>query len=333
MKKVIFCIADLYTGGAEQQVSYLANEFSYKFKVIIICFNDLNIDHLNSNIKIIKIDKLSIFKFNSYKLAFNLLSLMKNNCVISCSTTFDILCGFLNILTNFDWWIRESNSSEARKNSFKDKIRTLLGQNANGIIANSKSGYSYWKLANKNCNLIKNGYPINTLKLKNNKKSDYAVIASRMQPHKRVILSIKLFKKIKKEGLVKNLIILGDGPMKETINSYTKKSIYSDSIKVIGFVNHKLLLKKLRNAKFLISMSLYEGSPNLAIEALANNCELFLSDTSSHNDFIPREIVNYVSDDLTYKKSKKFNKLEIEKFLSDFEIKLIYRNYKKVMGL
>ena len=25
----------------------------------------------------------------------------------------------------------------------------------------------------------------------------------------------------------------------------------------------------------------------LAIEALANNCELFLSDTSSHHDFIP----------------------------------------------
>ena len=53
-------------------------------------------------------------------------------------------------------------------------------------------------------------------------------------------------------------------------------------------------------------MSSYEGTPNAAIEALANNCELFLSDTPSHMDFFPKSIVNYVNiETLDFKKRLK----------------------------
>ena len=155
-KEIVFCIPQLYGGGAEQQIKYLANIFQNDFKVKIIVLNNYKTEGIDPNIKIIKIKKLSLRSLRSILIIRNEL---KNKYVISASIYFDILCGLLIKFTKFKWWIRESNSSKARKVSFKNSLRKFLGKNANGIIANSKSGYKYWNKINKNSRVIFNGYP------------------------------------------------------------------------------------------------------------------------------------------------------------------------------
>ena len=74
-------------------------------------------------------------------------------------------------------------------------------------------------------------------------------------------------------------------------------------------------------------MSLYEGSPNIAIEALANNCQLFLSNTDSHRELIPAKIGNYVNEkDLNYKNTAKLSKLDLQKFLNKYSIEKTYKS-------
>ena len=335
MKKIIFCIPQLYYGGAEQQIKYLANKLINQYEVIIICFdNELKIEGVDSNVKIIKTNKLSLFSLKSLNSILKFRNHIKGNFVISGSTSFDIICGFFKYFTNFNWWIRESNSPKYRKINLKIQTRNFLGKNANGIISNSKAGYLFWKLRNKNSFLIKNGYPQQLLELRNNKKFDYAVIASRMQAHKRINLSIDLFEKMKKDGYVNKLIICGTGPLEEDIKYYARKSVFSKSIFFKGFINHSEVIEILRISKVLISMSLYEGSPNIAIEALANNCKLFLSNTDSHRELIPAKIGNYVNEkDLNYKKKAKLSKLDLQKFLNKYSIEKTYKSYIKTLKI
>lgn len=334
MKKIIFCIPQIYLGGAEQQIKYLANELATQFEVLIICFDNLNIEGIDSNIKIIKINKFCFYDLNFYKSLLKFRKYIKGNCVISGNISFDIICGFLKYFTNFDWWIRESNSPKARKINFKIQVRNFLGKKAKGIISNSKSGYYFWKLINKNSYFIKNGYPKKLLEIGNSKKYNYAVIASRMQEHKRINLAIDFFEKMKKDGYVNKLFICGTGPLKEQMKAYARKSIFSDSIVFKGFINHSDVIEILRISKIFISMSLYEGSPNTAIEALANNCELYLSNTYSHRELIPKNIGNFVElNDLTYQKSAKFNKSELQKFLSKYKIEKTTKSYIKTLKI
>ena len=149
-KEIIFCIPQLYGGGAEQQIKYLANIFQNDFKVKIIVLNNYKTEGIDPNIKIIKIKKLSFKKIRSLKSLLTLRKIINGNYVISATIYFDILCGFLKFFTNFYWFIRESNSSNARKISFKNNLRKFLGKKAQGIVANSKSGYKYWYLMDIN---------------------------------------------------------------------------------------------------------------------------------------------------------------------------------------
>ena len=81
-------------------------------------------------------------------------------------------------------------------------------------------------------------------------------------------------------------------------------------------------------------MSSYEGTPNAAIEALANNCELFLSDTSSHMDFFPKSIVNYVNiETLDFKKKTKKDSTKILQFLKECDIEVAFRKYKRFLNI
>ena len=333
-KEIIFCVPQLYGGGAEQQIKYLANIFSNEFRVKIIVLDNANKNDINSNIEIIKIQKLSFKKIRSLKSFLTLRKIINGNYVISATIYFDILCGFLKFFTNFYWFIRESNSSNARKISFKNNLRKFLGKKAQGIVANSKSGYKYWYLINKNSKLIYNGYPKEILETTKKKKKDFAIVASRMQPHKNIKSSIDLFNKLKKEGCIKKLIIFGEGPEMNKIKKYIKINSNKENIEIKGFISHKKLQEILSYAKYFLSMSSYEGTPNAAIEALANNCELFLSDTSSHMDFFPKSIVNYVNiETLDFKKKNKKDSTKILQFLKECDIEVTFRKYKRFLNI
>ena len=333
-KEIIFCVAQLYGGGAEQQIKYLANIFSTEYKVKIIVLNNSKKDNLSSNLEIIKVPKLSLKKISSINSLLILRKEINGKHVISATLYFDIICGFLKFFTNYYWYIRESNSSKARKISFKNNLRKFLGKRAQGIVANSKSGYKYWYMNNNNSQLIYNGYPKEILERKKIKKKDYAIIAARMQPHKNIKLSIDLFNKLKKEGYIKKLIICGEGPEMNNIKKYIKTISSKENIEIKGFISHLKLQELLSFSKYFLSMSSYEGTPNAAIEALANNCELFLSDSSSHKDFFPKNIVNYVNiENLNFKKMTKINSSNIIQFLKECSIEECFKKYKRFLKI
>ena len=155
-----------------------------------------------------------------------------------------------------------------------------------------------------------------------------------MQPHKNVKSSIDLFELLKKDGKVDKLIICGDGPDLDEIKKYAKDSIFSKYIDIKGFVCHDELQELFSFAKYFLSMSLYEGTPNTAIEALANDCKLYLSGSDSHKDFFPKTIVNFVNmESLEYTKNSKINNKKIKEFLVKCKLQKTYCLYKKFLKL
>lgn len=333
-KRLIFCINQLYGGGAEQQIKYITNNLSKEFNIKILVLRNKNITEVNSNIEIIKIDKLSIKNIYSFNSIFKIRRLIFKEKVISASLYFDIICGILKIFTKFDWWIRESNSAKS-KIYIKNKIRSFLGIRANGIISNSKSGYNYWIKYNNNCKLIFNGYPDSLLNLNNKRhiKKENAIIASRFVSHKNIYQSIDVFIKLRELGFVEKLLIFGDGPLRYKLINYIQNCKFKKYINFKGQKSHQKILKAFRYSKALISMSDYEGTPNVAIEALSNNCQLFLSNSDSHKDFFSSKLVNFVNqNNLSFKITKKNNK-DIKNFLKECRISNTIKEYKSFLEI
>ena len=331
-KKLVMCIPQLYGGGAEQQITYLANEFSTDYKVQLVCISDKSGSKLNQNIEITTLKKLrgnptsvqSIYKL--YKI------IRDSDCVLSASLYFDVLVGFCAIFTKINWWIRESNADISRRKTFKNFLRIMLAKLSSGVVANSKLGVSYWQPYHQQVSLVYNGYPSWVIKPTYNKKknSRLAIIACRLQPHKNVIKAIEFFLKLKNAGKVDALEIYGSGPEEGKIRNFITDNLLQEFVTVKGFIPHSQIQHELSNAGKFISLSEYEGTPNVAIEALANGCEVYLSDTVSHKSFFPDQIVTYVDASNNYMEQSASPTDRLD-FLEKLDIKTAKERYEIIL--
>ena len=94
-------------------------------------------------------------------------------------------------------------------------------------------------------------------------KENVILVVSRLEEQsKRISLVLKAFKYVEKNGW--RLIIVGDGPDKDTYINYVKKN----SVKNVSFVGTTDPKPYYRKAKIFLMTSAYEGWPLTIIEAM-----------------------------------------------------------------
>lgn len=119
------------------------------------------------------------------------------------------------------------------------------------------------------------------------KKKNYILSVGRITPEKNFELLIMAFKKT---NLNKNLVIVG-GKDKEDYYEELKKLAYSDKrIVFTGALSRKELNALYSHAYMFILASVFEGTPNVVLEAASFNIPIYLSDIPAHRElnFDPR---------------------------------------------
>ena len=111
------------------------------------------------------------------------------------------------------------------------------------------------------------------------KKDKYFITVGRLESQKNYHFLIESFKEIEQK-----LEIVGEGSQKdELLNLISKLDL---NIEIVNNINHNNLLKKIKNYKFFILPSKYEGNPKVLLEAMSVGCIPIVSNIPNHTEII-----------------------------------------------
>ena len=159
---------------------------------------------------------------------------------------------------------------------------------ANGIITNSSKSLksiNFFLINKKKVKLIFNPYLKKCSKKYSKKgKKDHILAIGRFTKQKNFSFLLDAFSEFSKKYYKYKLVFIGSGKDKKKLLNQT--SILDLKTKIIFIEWKKDLNKYFRKSKFFVLPSLYEGSPNILIEALDKGIPCISSDCSGSSDIL-----------------------------------------------
>lgn len=285
-------IPTLEGGGAEKQLAMLSNELSIRGYDVHIALRrgGVNLNLLNDKIKV---HYLGDYKSIDPRIFFNILKLLDSirpDLIQTWLIQMDIFGGLISIIKRTPWIMTERTSSEAYSGRpFTSFIRLYLANKAKFIIANSKEGLkTYIGINCSKLKVISNAVDINAVRkaslLKHTKmgKNTYILSVGRLSHEKNHKILIEAISRLD-TSLIK-LDIFGEGSLHDELQDL----IYGKKLENIITIKpyNKDWWKLLKKADMLVSMSYFEGSPNVVLESMAGKCPLVLSSINEHIELL-----------------------------------------------
>lgn len=171
--------------------------------------------------------------------------------------------------------------------NLKSFLKNCVYRFSDGIISNSKETFNYFKNKNFKNELVYIYNPIKIIKKKNIKKKNKNFILSvgRLEKQKNFLGLLKAFNIAKKKFKSLKLIIVGSGTEKNSIVEYISKNNLKKNVFLAGY---KKSDKYFKLSGIFVLNSLFEGLPNVLIEALTYKVPIISSNCMSG----PKEILS-----------------------------------------
>lgn len=303
MEKIALYIPNLNTGGAEKVFVNLANSFCSKgYNVDILLTNEEGdfLKELNPKIKVIELSSkrvlLDFFKLSRYMKA------EKPDVLMSALNHCNVLAALSSVVFNFNdktFITIHSNLSETFKesgyfNSILTKLfMSLTFRYVSGAICVSqgvkKDFTSLFPQMEKKTTYIYNPFDIKLIEQKAKLPSSHPWLR-KDRSFKTIISSGRLIKAkdfttlIQAFALVKDsknvrLIILGDGPLRNELQTLIEKLNLSSFVDLHGFVENPFAL--ISKSNLFVSSSMREGFSNVILEAMICKTPIVATDCPS----------------------------------------------------
>ncbi len=326
--KILLCISTLKSGGAEKNISILANFLiRHNYEVTILTFdrknsrpfffldkkvNIINLDLLRNSKGIFSSIKNFIFRINTIR---KLLIKGKFDYFISYINTMNITMLISAMFLNIKKIISDRNNPYYSRNSIIIKIfKILFYPYADKLIIQTKEAKSfYWFLKKEKISIINNFFNSNLEAKKNYipKKKLKIIVVSKIEKQKGIELLVNSLSEIFK---IYNFQcdIYGTGSQLPKIKRIIKKNKMT---KIIFLKKTQDLAKIYKNYDIYVLSSYYEGYPNSLVEAMICGIPVI----SSSCNYGPYEIISDNINGLLFKvgsKSDLINKIQI--FITDY---------------
>lgn len=277
IKKVMFIVSSLTSGGAERVISELSNNFSERgieVSILLISHNAVAYD-LNPNIKLILLKK----KMEGVK---GLLAVVRRCVLIKRYVKRlnpDIVFSFLSIVNiytciSLGWShnkliVSERNDPERDPTSvMKRKVRNYVYNYADGYVFQTELAKNYFPtcIQEKSVvipNPLKNGLPEASI----SEREKRIVAIGRLEEQKNYSLLIRAFAELNKDYPDHTLDIFGEGSQRESLEMLAKELGLLPHVNFRGVVRnvHEII----KGASMFVLTSDYEGMPNALMEAMA----------------------------------------------------------------
>lgn len=278
--KIILYIDVMYRGGAQRVMSILANYFSSKkFDVVLITdfySNDNKKEYvLSKDIKRIALqtNNQGNILIKNFTRIINLRRIIKEenpNIILSFlgRPNIRMLLSSIGLKIKKVVSVRNDPIKEYGNNIFKRIITNLIFLLADGYVFQTSDAKEYFlKKIQKKSKIILNPVDDKFYDMKLIKNRHNIVTVGRLEPQKNHKLLLDAYSEIVKEYPQEDLIIYGDGSLKQELENYALKKNISKKVHFKGNVEN--IEDKLNTAKVFILTSDYEGMPNALMEAMA----------------------------------------------------------------
>jgi len=340
-KKLIVFMPSIEDGGVEKNLYLILNYLSNKIANIkLITFDNKKKIKFKSNIEIITPAlNFSFIKSRYPKYLICLIKLLQitlfNRKHIILSFQANIFVLIVSKLLNIKVLSRSNSSSTGwSKNIFKQFIFFYFFKKADEIIVNS---FEFKKEMDKKYNInskcILNPFNFKEIKKESKKKvkkiykknSLKLISVGRLTDQKDFLTTLKAMNILKNKNI--ELTIIGKGQNKEHLDRYIKINNLQKNIKFLGYKKNPFPF--IRQADIFVLSSMFEGSPNVMIEALYLKKHIISTNCPTG----PKEILqNGKYGDLIkigdYKSlAKKILKFKLKNYRKKINVKLILEKY------
>jgi glycosyltransferase involved in cell wall biosynthesis len=297
--QIVFVIYSLQAGGAERVLSIMANHWSGKsHKIKVITLDDgskPSFYDIDPRIQQISLDVAGASKngfagiLNNFRRIYKLRTAIRKTqaeTIISFMTETNVLTLIASYGLRIPVVVTEHTDPwTGPVADVWSKLRLWLYPRANRVVVlNERAREFFDKSPDITTMVMPNPVVIEDDKepgnLNNEAISDHLIVAmGRLSQEKRFDLLIRAYSKVATEHKDWNLIILGEGPEREALETLREELGLADRIMLPGTVKHPHVL--LKRSDMFVSSSELEGFPMALCEAMA--CGLPVITTEYHS--------------------------------------------------
>jgi glycosyltransferase involved in cell wall biosynthesis len=214
----------------------------------------------------------------------------------------DLLGGAAALLRGVPWLLSERSSAALYVPTWKHRFRVLLARGASAIDANSAAGAAYWAkvLPGVPCQVIPGALPFEEIdaappadlrKLGLSEGVAVILFAGRIDSGKNISVLLAALQRVFRERDAV-AVICGRGPLEDEARRITSMTGIEGRVHFQGFTSE--IWSWMKAADVLVSPSLFEGRPNVIMEAAACFCPLVVSDIPEHREFLDEDCALFV---------------------------------------
>lgn len=307
--RVCFFISNLLGGGAQRQLIGLVNELQHTPRVevhLILLGSGVLDDQLD--VSRLKLHRIEVPNFASPRaLAFAVWTLrrVRPDILVSWLHPADIWSFMATrVVRGVPWVMAERSSDQNYKGRFHPEarrayaVRRWMGRRGpDAIIANSQAGKEFWEAITKRVpvQVIPNMVIPAEAPLEcgtDRPNSVECLFVGRLDPEKNVGTMTSWFASFARGRPEAKLILAGTGAQAAEVVLVAEREGVANRVELLGFRNDVPSL--MGHARVLLSFGLFEGMPNVLIEAITAGTPAVVSDIPEHHALLGDDYPYYV---------------------------------------
>jgi glycosyltransferase involved in cell wall biosynthesis len=304
--KVCFFIPSLDGGGAQRQCIALINMLQHTSGVevhLILLGPGVHDDSLD--VSRLRLHRTEVRNFASpFALAFVVRTLrrVRPDVLISWLHPADILSyAATRVVRGMPWVMTERSSDYTDRPAYN--FRKRVGRSAPAaIIANSQAGKQFWESLTPRSpvlmipNMVIDG-ELHSGASVDRSNSVECLIVGRLDPEKNVGAMTSAFTRVAARRPQARLIVAGKGADAAEVVRIAEREGVASRVELLGF--RKDVPRLMSRARVLLSFSLFEGMPNVVMEAIGAGLPAVVSDIPEHRALLGDDYPYYVRLDST----------------------------------
>ena len=288
---IVFVLASLGSGGAERVVSLLANkmvERGNQVEIVCLKFNDVYYQ-TDSRVKVTLAMQQTQNRLTEVFWLRKYLKQQKPEVVIPF--TEGVYCfTILSLLGTGIPIIASERLDPAAMSTTRKVLKRLLLPFADWLVVQTQSIKDYFpKSIQKKTSIIYN--PVNdsvfnlpSLQGRAGERLNRIISVGRLYPQKNQAMMIRAFAKVADEFPDWQLVIFGEGPLRESLELIVDSLELQDRVLLPGRTEH--VIEELRKSKIFCMSSDYEGMSNAMIEAICVGLPIISTNVSGTEELI-----------------------------------------------